>query len=526
MDRIYQLHAEDKSMTVTSFSFFLLLLAGVILYYISPKKVQWIILLCVSLIFYFFAATPYTIIYLVLSTLLVYIAGLIVDCEINEKCRKGTAFGFVAASIFFNIMIWFVLKGTALWGWAFQIFHRVIPAIDMPQFQLAAALGMGYYTAQAIGYIMDVYWGVNKPEKNPLKLFLFLSFFLQLTVGPISKYSQLQCLYEKHMFLYKNLCFGTQRIVWGLFKKLVVSERIAVIVNAVWADTEVFSGIWPWIAVFLYPIEIYADFSGCVDIVLGSAELFDITMPENFNNPFFSRTNQEFWQRWHITLGVWAKDYVYYPILKSKPMIRVGKWSKKHFSKRIAKFIPWSVGMGALWFVMGAWHGSLRHIIGVSAWYWIILVMSELLLPVIDWLVEKLQIDRNVFSWKLLQCCRTYAIFSIGCVFFVSSGVHNAIDRFKLLFHALGNLNVWTLFDETILNTGVTWMDINIIIIGIIMMLIVARLRENHTYARCWIAKQILPFRWGIWFVLLGIVLIYGYYGPGYDASQFIYQGF
>lgn len=89
------------------------------------------------------------------------------------------------------------------------------------------------------------------------------------------------------MFLYKNLCFGTQRIVWGLFKKLVVSERIAVIVNAVWADTEVFSGIWPWIAVFLYPIEIYADFSGCVDIVLGSAELFDITMPENFNNPFF-----------------------------------------------------------------------------------------------------------------------------------------------------------------------------------------------------------------------------------------------
>lgn len=170
--------------------------------------------------------------------------------------------------------------------------------------------------------------------------------------------------------------------------------------------------------------------------------------------------------------------------MKSKPMIRVGKWSKKHFSKRIAKFIPWSVGMGALWFVMGAWHGSLRHIIGVSAWYWIILVMSELLLPVIDWLVEKLQIDRNVFSWKLLQCCRTYAIFSIGCVFFVSSGVHNAIDRFKSLFHALGNLNVWTLFDETILNTGVTWMDINIIIIGIIMMLIVARLRENHTYAR------------------------------------------
>ena len=129
---------------------------------------------------------------------------------------------------------------------------------------------------------------------------------------------------------------------------------------------------------FLYPLEIYTDFSGCMDIVLGAAELFGVRLAENFRNPFFSRNSQEFWQRWHITLGAWARDYVFYPFMKSKCMVTFGKKCKKRFGKRWGKFIPWSVSMAVLWFVMGFWHGSVRHIFGVSLWFWSVLFISWL----------------------------------------------------------------------------------------------------------------------------------------------------
>lgn len=513
-------------MTVTSFWFLALLLAGVPIYYIVPKKAQWIILLCLSVIFYIYAATPYTLWYLIITSLLSYTAGMVIGYRDKLSLgEKRTSF-VVTVILILNIMIWFVLKGKSFWTAGFGLLHKIIPSIGIPQSELVAALGMGYYTAQAIGYILDVKWAVCAPEKNPLKVLLFIGFFPQLTVGPISKFSQLQGLFVPHVFQYKNICFGSQRILWGMLKKLVVSDRIAIVVNGIWNDTVTYTGVWPWIAVFLYPIEIYTDFSGCVDIVIGAAELFDIKMPENFKNPFYSLTVQEFWQRWHITLGHWAKDYVYYPILKSKIMIRIGKETRKHFSKRIAKFIPWSIGMGALWFVMGGWHGSVRHIVGVSAWYWIIIVVSEFFQPAFKRVTKFLNVDTESFSWKLFQRLRTYFVFSIGCVFFVSMGIHDVISRYKTLFINLRPSNYWTLFDGTILNLGLTWGDINIVMLCCMMIIIVAYLREKYGFARIWISKQILPFRWTIWMILFVIVIIHGHYGPGYDASQFIYQGF
>lgn len=513
-------------MTVTSFGFLVLLGVGVIMYYIAPKKMQWIVLLCLSIVFYTLAANPYTLIYLMITSLLSYVAGMIV-CQRNSKPFKEKFVSIIIAlAILSNILIWFIVKGKSFWLWGFKLLHRFFPSIGLPQTELIAALGMGYYTAQAIGYILDVYWGITEAEKNPLKVFLFVAFFPQLTVGPISKFSQLQSLFTPHTFLYKNLCFGSQRILWGLLKKIVISDRLATVVGSIWSDPVIYTGIWPWIAVFLYPLEIYTDFSGCMDIVLGAAELFDIKMPENFNNPFYALTVQEFWQRWHITLGLWAKDYVYYPILKSKPMIQIGKYFKKHFSKKVAKFIPWSIGMGVLWFVMGFWHGSLRHIVGVSAWYWCILTISELCQPMFKKINVILKVDVETYSWKLFQRLRTYFVFSMGCIFFVSESSYDAYARCMFLFSNLKVSNVWTIFDGTILNTGISWVDINVLILCFIIMIIVAILREKNGFARIWMSYQILPFRWMVWISLFVIVLIYGHYGPGYDASQFIYQGF
>ncbi len=518
------------NMTITSFSFIFLITIGVIIYYILPKSWQWIELLIFSLVFYCCASTPYTIVYLIISTLLAYIATLWMEKE-KEKGQSKLAIAILAIVIIVNICLWFLLKGKGLWSfflWKIQNYICIPQIADLLNMQLIAPLGMGYYTLQVLGYIIDCYWGNVKPQKNLLKLFLFVVYFPQLTTGPISRYDQISTLYGRHTFSYKNISYGTQRILWGFVKKLVLAERIGVIVTAIINNTERYNGFYSWIAILLYPLQMYADFSGCMDIVLGVSELFDIHLAENFNNPFLARTSQEFWQRWHITLGTWAKDYVLYPLLKSKVMIRFGKVARKKIGKKMGKFVANAVGMFVLWMVMGIWHGGLRYIVGVSLWYWTILMIGELLTPIFGKVTSAFNIKTESFSWHLFQSARTYLIYAIGATFFslgVGKGMLLLKDACRVLIDK-DYANPWIFFDESILTLGITFGDINIIMMMVVLLLIVAYLREKHGYARIWVQNQNLLFRWGIWIGLFVLIIIYGKYGPGYSASEFIYQGF
>lgn len=513
-------------MTVTALYFFCFLFVGVIAYYIAPKKVQWFVLLILSLAYYFFAATPYTILFLLASAFFAYIS----TAGVFEKGKNPkTVVVVTICAILLNVLVWFLLKGSSFWKAGVHIIQRVIPSFpEIPDLPVAAALGMGYYTAQIIGYILDCYWGICEPQKNFLKLFLFTCFFPQLTVGPISKYPQLECLYEGHRFSIATIAHGTQRILWGLFKKLVISDRIAIIVTGIWGDTLVYHGIYPWLAVFLYPLEIYTDFSGCMDIVLGAAELFGIQMPENFHNPFFSWTCQEFWQRWHITLGVWAKDHVYYPVLKSRVILGIGVWAKKHFNKNLAKKIPWIVGMGVLWFIMGFWHGSSRHIFGVSLWFWAILVLGELFSPLSNRITHHLGINAESFSWHLFQSLRTYILYSLGCVFFSADTLMSAFGHVKILIQNLNpeKWNPWIFWDGSILKLGISHADLNVVFVSLLVVLISDSLSEKYGSTRAWLDRQILPFRWAVYIALFVAVAVFGMYGEGYNASEFIYGQF
>lgn len=517
-------------MTITSFYYLVMIGIGVLLYYILPKSWQWVELLLMSLIFYWFAATPYTIIYLITSTVLAYIStNFAFSNRAFSAIRRKIALGVGVFAVGANVVLWFAFKGSDLWLTISYSLSQVLPVFGkITALPYLAALGMGYYTLQIIGYILDCYWENVKPQKNPLKLFLFVCFFPQMTTGPISRYSQLESLFEKHTFSYQNISFGSQRILWGLLKKLVLAERVGIIVNGIWSDYGAYMGYYRWIAVILFPIQMYADFSGCMDIVIGTAEIFGIKLPENFNSPFFSRTAQEFWQRWHITLGTWAKDYVLYPLLKSSAMIKFTKVTKKKFGKRTGKFISTALGMFALWMIMGIWHGAWKYIIGVSLWYWILLMLGELCSPVLRRLTILLKIQEDSFSWHLFQSIRTFLIYAIGATFFRAPGIKDAVlflcGMFTVFFDSM--TNPWVLFDGSILKLGVSYQDINIIIFSILLIIIVGVLREKSGYARLWMAKQILVFRWIIWIGLFIFVLIYGKYGPGYSAAEFIYKGF
>lgn len=522
-------------MSITSFYFLILLFAGAIVYYILPRSCQWFALLVMSLIFYFTSAVPYTIIYLIISTATAYIATMFISNSKDEtegkSDRIAVTFGVLAVLI--NLGLWFLLKARGIWEVICLLLAKIVPVCGkiptkIDSLQLVAALGMGYYTLQVIGYILDCYWGNAKAQKNPLKLFLFVCFFPQMTTGPISRYNQMQQLYEKHSFSYENLCFGSQRILWGFFKKLVLAERVGIIVNAIWASMDSYVGFWRWIALILYPIQMYADFSGCMDIILGAAEIFDIHLPENFNAPFLSKTIQEFWQRWHITLGTWAKDYVLYPLLKSRFMVNFSKISKKKFGKKMGKFIATAAGMFVLWMVMGIWHGGFRYIVGVSLWYWLLLMSGELCRPYFKKLTTVFRLPVESFSWHMFQSLRTYFIYAIGAAFFRASGTVQGIKFIRGLAGVFNSniCNPWIFFDGSILNLGVTYMDLSIILLSVFLLVLAGVLRENYGHARSWISDQFILFRWLIWIGLFVFVLILGEYGPGYDAVQFIYQDF
>lgn len=521
-----------NSMSITSFSFLVLISVGVLLYYTLPSKIQWIELLVLSIVFYIYAAVPYTIIYLIISTLIVYISTLFMDKERQKAARKQTIpLVATVVAIIINVLIWFVIKGKGIWLPVANslLSHIYIAKVDaLINMEIIAAFGMGYYTLQVVGYLIDCYWGNIKPQKNPLKLFLFTAYFPQLTTGPISRYAQLEALYEGHKFQYNNIAFGAQRILWGFVKKIVLAERVGVLVSAITSNSDKYTGFYSWLVILLYPIQMYADFSGCMDIVLGVSEMFDIHLAENFRNPFFARTSQEFWQRWHITLGTWAKDYVLYPLLKSKSMIKFGKFTKKKFGRKMGKFLVNVVGMFVLWMVMGVWHGGWQYIAGVSLWYWIVLMLGELLSPVFQKMTTMLNMKTESFSWHMFQSCRTYIIYAIGATFFcvgVAKGIALLQDAWKVIF-VKDYANPWIFFDGSLLDLGISYGDINIVLISVLMLIVVAVLREKYGYARMWIKNQSFIFRWLIWIGLLIFVLIYGKYGPDYNAADFIYQGF
>jgi len=556
------------SMTITSFYFFVFLLAAVTVYYVLPKKLQWMELLLFSVVFYVLAATPSTFVYVLLSAGMAWCVtnGMDADRKKRLKAKAGkneedvsgekTEGGadeiagksapkvkpgssetnnerawkmLMVLTIVIDVLLWLLLKGRSFIGSAMWGINRIFPSVPVVELPpVAVAMGMGYYTLQVISYTVDCYWENAKPQKNFPKLLLFCCFFPQMITGPISRYDQLTGLYEKHKFSYLNLAHGTQRILWGLFKKIVLAERCGILIDAVWADFTRFGGIYTWIAMLLYPIQLYADFSGCMDIVIGVAELFDIHLTENFKNPFFSQTSQEFWQRWHITLGTWAKDYILYPVLKSSWLQKLSKKLKKRCGKKAGKFITTAIGMAVLWLVLGIWHGAVKHIIGVSLWYWIILMLEDLLKPRAEKINKKFGFKTDRFGWKFFRAARTYFTYSLGIVFFRADDVGRGFAFLKeaALTFTKSRWNPWILFNDDILKLGITYKDINVILLSVLALIAVAALREKYGYARTWIDTQPVLFRRTLYVCLLLAVVILGAYGPGYSAGAFIYGQF
>ena len=381
-------------MNITSFAFLCFFAAVLVLYYLVPKKAQWIFLLFASVGYFFTAGDRWLIVYPLMAISVVYAGALLIDREQDEKKKKFFLTGAVAACL----VVLAILKYFNFGIYTFNALNMRLcfSSISLEVVQFVVPLGISFYTLALLGYLFDVYYGISKPQKNFFKLALFGLYFPVVISGPICRYRDLENqLYEKHAFDYKNFTYGIQRMLWGFFKKLVIAERMATIVNTVYGDYHTYPGVYIFFATVCFAFQLYADFSGGIDIVIGASEVFGIRLAENFNTPFFSRTMQEFWRRWHITLGGWLKDYIFYPVLRANWQVKFQDTIKKHYGKKMAKKLGTYPALFILWFAVGMWHGgSWKFIVGSGILHFCYIVGGELLEPVWEKMRTALKINK------------------------------------------------------------------------------------------------------------------------------------
>jgi alginate O-acetyltransferase complex protein AlgI len=545
-------------MTLFSFKFIVFFLASFLLYYIVPKKFRWITLLVSSGVFYYFAGVPYTVVYLIVSIVISYFASNYSakqkkfaenesekgNDETSLKALKKSKAVFIIA-VCINIGILAALKYTNFFlGNIDGIFKLFNSNAHIPEVNWLASLGCSFYTLQIVGYLADSYWGICEPERNIFKLALFTGYYPQMSSGPISRYSALAPQLSKgHDFNPKCVTEGMERMLLGMFKKLVIAQTLSPWTEELFASPEKYNGAYIWLAMTLYVIQIYNDFSGCMDIVLGASACYGIELPENFRTPFFSKTIQEFWQRWHITLGLWLKDFLMYPVLKSSAFVKMGRKIKSKFGRRAAKLIPLFVGMLLLWLAMGMWHGNGWKYIFEGIWFWLVIVLGKTLEPLFIKTKKFLHINSESKLWHAFQCVRTWIIYAIGALFFRASSSSEAFRMLKsaftphdVLITAKSTISFmidkFTMIPVPSYLSAIMGLVLNVVyssyIIPFILLMAIIDIYENKKKRSIivWMNERNIVIRWIIIFSIFALIMIYGTYGSQYNPEDFIYGGF
>lgn len=512
-------------MTFTSFNFFVFIAIILFLYYILPKKFQIVILVMASLFFCYFAGGKRMVLSLFIATISTWYAAIKIENAESEKQTKVYFIGVILLNIgilvFCKYLNFFIYTGRVV-GRAFHSEHQ------LREISLIAPLGLSFYTLQVLGYLIDVSRKTCKAEKNLLRYAAFSCFFPQLVTGPINRFGKMaETLYERKNFDYQKVTFGLQRVVWGLFKKLVISERMAVLVNTVYGDYYTYNGLYIGFATICFAFQLYTDFSGAMDIALGVSETLGVQMEENFDTPFFARSISEYWRRWHITLGTWMKDYVFYPVLKSELFITVGDKAKRSLGKKKGKKVPTYLGMVVLWFMVGMWHGGAwKYIVGSGLLHCFYIISGQMLEPFFSKVIKLFKVKTDCFIFHLFQNLRTFFLVCVGFVFFRSSSLQDGLDMLKMSVYP--NIGIFTNRSFFQLSLGGRDSLIGFFSLGVLFLvsLLQKKYHAEGIKVRMKLAEQNLVFRWMVYYILIFSVIIFGFYGPGYSAGEFIYQNF
>ncbi len=515
-----------------------------LLYYIIPKKAQWMLLLAASYAFYFIADPRYPV-FILSTTLTVYLTARYMQRVTDEQSRylkahkdelskeekkiykdkqRRKKLRLFVLCLLLNLGILATVKyGNFFISNLNGVFSSFGVKQNLSFMNLIVPLGISFYTFQSIGYMIDVYRGTVTAERNFFKYALFVSFFPQLVQGPIGRYGQMsETLYAPHKFDSKVVAFGLERVLWGYFKKMVIADRVFAAVSTMISDSATYNGAYSVVIMVLYTLQLYADFTGGIDITIGLSEAMGIRLSENFIRPYFSKSLKEYWRRWHISMCSWFREYLFYPVSTSKPMQRLTKGCKRLLGDKIGKRIPLYLSSAIVWFATGVWHGANWNFICWGMANWLVLMVSEELEPLYDRFNNKFPVLTGSFIYKLFRVGRTFVLICILNLFDCYSTLSQTFKVFISAFNAR-NWNIF--FDGALLKLGLNGLDYVILLGGVLLMLAVSLIQRKGS-VRERLLKFPYPIRFMVIYGLFLVVLLMGAYGIGYDAGQFIYNQF
>lgn len=510
-------------MSFVSTEFLLFVAIAAAGYYLIPKKFQWMWLLLFSYIYYASSGIKF-LFFLLFTTLTTYGAAIWIEHvnqqqsddkkKIAKKKRNITIIGLLL-----NFGMLALLKYV---NFGIININAIFKAdFTFPDFLLP--LGISFYTFQSMGYLLDVNWGKCKAERNPFRFALFVSFFPQILQGPIGRFDRLaHQLYAEHSFNWERTEKALQLILWGFFKKMVLADNAGIFVDTIFGNYQDYPGL-SIIAVLLYSVQLYGDFSGGMDVVMGIANLFDITMDENFRRPYFARSITDFWHRWHITLGTWMKDYIFYPLSLSRPMNRFGKFARKQFGKNIGRTLPICIANIVVFLVVGIWHGAAWKFIAYGLYNGLIIAFSGLMAQNYRKWKKALHINEKSKMWILFQILRTFLLVNISWFFDRANSVG---DAFGMMKNALTHFNPAELLTIPMgeSGTGFTPVGIGIIILASAILFTVSVFKERGICIRSAIAAKPIVLRWAIYLFLVFALPVLGQ--PPTATGGFIYAQF
>ena len=501
-------------MNFLSYTFLFFLIASLVLYYIVPKKFQWIILLAANTVFYAFSGIGNFIFILASAAVTFFCAKKVFSLNQNLKLKKavlnkesfkaekhsvqGKKRLILCLMLFIDVGILVYLKYINFLGH----FHKIF----LP-------LGISYYTLQTIAYFMDVYNSKYEPESNFLKYFMFISFFPQLVMGPINRFNQLGTqMKEEHKFDFENIKHGTMLVLYGAMKKYIIADLLVGRISSILdPDFKNLPGCLALFGVLMYAVYQYADFSGGIHMVLGFAKMFGLDMAPNFRQPYFSTSLSNFWQRWHISLGAWMRDYIFYPFALTKGMQNLSKWCNSKLGKHFAKSIPACIANILVFILVGVWHGPELHFFVWGLFNGLVIAFSDLLSPFFNKINKFLKINVKSRAMHVFRIIRTFIIVNIGWYFDRIVDVPKSFRYLKNTFFDFGRIGEVFSRDYLVEIFGhITDLQSQIVLvfIGCVITFIVSFLQENNVDVYKAIQKKNIAFRWACYYIPLILIII------------------
>lgn len=516
-----------------------------VIYFAFPKKHRWVVLLIASYLFYWFNSSCLVAV-LAGMTVVTWLTGLLLEnigdkateyfkehqAQMTESERKSYKNSvtkkkkrilLLGVLIDLGVLLFFKYHNFFLGNAASLLGLFGIPMKDY-RFDLLLPLGISFYTLQAIAYMVDIYRKKYRADRHFFRFALFMSYFPQIVQGPIARYHKLaEQFYQEHSFDFTRLKFGCQLILWGFMKKLILADRLGILVDTIFDNYTDYRGGILFLGAIGFGLQTYADFSGGMEIARGVSQIFGIELEINFKQPYFAKSIEEFWRRWHITLGTWMKDYIFYPLSLSKQFANLSKKARKLFGNYIGKKLPSFLAMFLVYFLVGFWHGSSWKYVVYGVWNGIIITSGILLAPVYQKGIALFHVKEESYGWKFFRMVRTFLLCSLGRFF---SRAGSCMIAFSMIRNMFLYPRTWEFFDGTLLTLGLDAKDLTVLAAMIILLLLVDIAHERGIRIRESIASQGFIFRWVIYWNAFYLVVIFGMYGPAYDSSSFIYQQF